>query len=480
MVDGSTGQTFTLDRLAEMTAAVAGWLTGRGFGTGSVLAIILPNTPEYFAAFHGAASTGGSVTTVNPSYTSDELEFQLRDAGATIALTVPSLVDRLLPLQKTVGLREIIVIGEAPEGTTPFAELLTANPVDPVVIDPEQVVALPYSSGTTGLPKGVMLTHRNLVANLAQLPPSLGMGEEDVTIAVLPFFHIYGMTVVLNHAVQVGTTVVTMPRFDFEDFLRLTSEHRATMLFLAPPLILALAKHPLVDAYDLSSLRWIISGAAPLGAEVTAAAAERLRCVIGQGYGMTELSPVSHTTGVVSPPLGSIGHAVAGTEVRVVDPATGADRGVGEDGELWIRGPQVMKGYLGNEQATREILLDDGWLRTGDIGHVDERGDFWVVDRLKELIKVKGFQVAPAELEALLLGHPGVADAAVVGVPDDEAGERPRAFVVRRAAVEVTGEELAAFVAGHVASYKRLRDVVFIEQIPKSPSGKILRRELRD
>ncbi len=479
-VDGDSGTSLTLGALAEETARVAGGLAGRGFERGDVLATVLPNVPEYFPAFHGVATVGGTVTPVNPSYSGEELAFQLRDAGARFAVTVPALAPGLVALRGTTPLETVFVVGDPVPGTEPFGDLLAGEPHAQAPVDlRHDVVALPYSSGTTGLPKGVMLTHRNLVANLAQLPPCMDLQAGDSTLAVLPFFHIYGLTVVMNYAIKAGATVVTMPRFDLEQFLRLIEERRVTTLYLAPPIVLALAKHPLVDQFDLSSVRWIISGAAPLGADVAAEAAARVGCPVAQGYGMTELSPVSHTTGTVGITLGSIGAPISNTEVRIVDPATGRDLGIDEDGELRIRGPQVMKGYLGNDQATDEMIDEGGWLRTGDIGRVDANGDCFVVDRLKELIKVKGFQVAPAELEALLLRHPGVADCAVIGVPDDEAGERPRAFVVPRHGVDLEVTDVLAFVAEQVARYKHLRDVVFIEKIPKSPSGKILRRELR-
>jgi 4-coumarate--CoA ligase len=244
-------------------------------------------------------------------------------------------------------------------------------------------------------------------------------------------------------------------------------------------MVVALAKHPIVDSYDLSSLDLIFSGAAPLSAELAIECGNRIGCEVVQGYGMTELSPVSHATprGWFKP--GSVGVAVPNTEVKIADPM-GADLGIDADGEVWIRGPQVMKGYLNNEAATKATIDDDGWLHTGDVGHVDADGHLFVVDRLKELIKYKGFQVPPAELEALLLTHPAVADAAVIGLPDDEAGEVPVAFVVRRPDVDVTEAQIQEFVAGQVAHYKQLRRVTFIDAVPKSASGKILRRVLRD
>jgi acyl-CoA synthetase (AMP-forming)/AMP-acid ligase II len=283
----------------------------------------------------------------------------------------------------------------------------------------------------------------------------------------------------MNVGLQAGGTIVTMPRFDLEMFLRLHAEHGITRTFVAPPIVVALAKHPAVDGVDLSSLRQVVSGAAPLSAELAAEASTRLGVEIVQGYGMTEMSPVSHFTRPGQYRPGSVGVAVAGTEHRVVDPVTGEDLGVDADGELWVRGPQVMAGYLGDEEATAATLDADGWLHTGDIGHVDADGHLYVVDRLKELIKVSGFQVAPAELEALLLTHPDVTDAAVVGVADETAGERPVGHVVLRPDASATADDVRAYVAERTATYKHLHELRVVEAIPKSASGKILRRVLR-
>jgi acyl-CoA synthetase (AMP-forming)/AMP-acid ligase II len=286
------------------------------------------------------------------------------------------------------------------------------------------------------------------------------------------------MVVVMSLSIRVGATVISMPRFELEPFLGLMQEHRATGAYLVPPIVLALAKHPIVDEYDLSSLRWIISGAAPLGKDLAVATRSRLGCLVLQGYGLTETSPVSHLVPMEEDKIkaGSVGPPVPNTECRVVDVSSGQDVEPGQEGEIWIRGPQVMKGYLNNPEATRACLDDDGWFHSGDIGRVDEDGDFYIVDRLKELIKYKGMQVAPAELEALLLTHPKIADVAVVPKPDEAAGEIPKAFVV--VSEEVSGEELQAFVAERVAPHKRIRAVEFVDRIPKSPSGKILRRLL--
>jgi acyl-CoA synthetase (AMP-forming)/AMP-acid ligase II len=481
LIDGPTGRTLTYGELFAGIGRVARGLSDRGFAKGDVFAIYCPNVPEYAVAFHGVAAIGGVNTTISPLYTPEELTRQLKDANARFLLTVPPFLENARLGSKGTAVEEIFVLGEAP-GATPFAALL-ANEGNPprVSLDPaEDIVALPYSSGTTGIQKGVMLTHRNLVAQLKQVDAAFhhDLTERDVAIGLLPFFHIYAMLVILNMALRQGATIVTMPRFDLEQFLELATKHRITVAHLVPPVVLALSKHPLVEKYDLSAIRWIFSGAAPLGAELAEACAKRIGCLVLQGYGLTETSPATH----ISPPdaklnrPGSVGFLVPSTECKIVDPATGKELGPGEDGELWMRGPQVMKGYLNNPGATAAAIDEEGFFHSGDIGHVDEEGHFFIVDRLKELIKYKGFQVAPAELEALLLSHPAVADAAVIPKADEEAGEVPKAFVVKKA--EVTEAALMDFVAQQVAPYKRIREIEIVDQIPKSPSGKILRRIL--
>jgi len=480
-VDGPSGRVLTYGELSARVRQAARGLSDRGFGKGDVFALFCPNCPEYAVAFHGVASLGGVNTTINPLYTPKELNRQLSDAGAKLILTVPAFLDKVREGVQGTRVEEIFVLGEA-EGATPFATLLD-NAGDPpkVDIDPgTDLVALPYSSGTTGLQKGVMLSHRNLVMNIEQTLSALdgGMRESDVVMGVLPFFHIYGMVVVMSLALRAGATVISIPRFDLEEFLSLVQEHRATVAFLVPPILVGLAKHPVVEKYDLSSLRWIMSGAAPLGKELAVATGKRLGCLVFQGYGLTETSPVSHVMPVRKEKIkpGSVGPPAPSTECRIVDVSSGEDVEPGEPGEIWIRGPQVMTGYLNNPEATTACLDAEGWFRSGDIGYADEDSCFYIVDRLKELIKYKGMQVAPAELEALLLTHPKIADAAVVPKGDDEAGEIPKAFVVVRE--EISADEVMEFVAERVAPHKKIRAVEFVDRIPKSPSGKILRRVL--
>jgi 4-coumarate--CoA ligase len=478
-IEGPTGRVVTYAQLDESVRRLAGGWVESGLRKGDVVAVMAPNCPEYGIVFHAVALAGGVVTTINPTYTSGEVHHQLVDSGATRLVTVPMFLETASAALADTGVKEVFVIGEA-DGYASISSLAGAPLADQVAVDLDDVVVLPYSSGTTGLSKGVMLTHRNLVANVEQALGAITVREDDAFVAVLPFFHIYGMQVLMNMGLRAGATIVTMPRFDLEQFLALHQEHNLTRAFVAPPMVVALAKHPLVDKYDLSALNMIFSGAAPLSAELAIECGQRLDCEVVQGYGMTELSPVTHATPMGMFKAGSVGVTIPNTETRIVDPASGADLGLDEDGEVWVRGPQVMKGYLNNESATRATIDDEGWLHTGDIGHVDADGHLYVVDRLKELIKYKGFQVPPAELEALLLTHPQVADVAVIGVPDDEAGEIPAAYVVLKPDQDVTAEEIQAFVADKVASYKQVRTLTFVDAIPKSASGKILRRVLRD
>ncbi|MGZ4592189.1 MAG: AMP-binding protein, partial [Actinomycetes bacterium] len=364
MVDGPTGRTLTYAGLAEAVRSLAGGLVEQGFAKGDVLALMAPNLPEYAVVFHAVAMAGGVVTTINPTYTEREVHAQLLDSKARMFVTVAPLLDAAQAAATDTGVSEIHVIGAAPEGSgaRPLADLMGPPLAEQVPVTADDVVALPYSSGTMGVNKGVMLTQRNLIANIAQVLGSLELREDEKLIAVLPFFHIYGMQVLMNTGLRAGATVITMPRFDLEQFLQLHADHRITRSFVAPPIVVALAKHPVVDNYDLSALEQVVSGAAPLSAELAIEAGKRLGCEVVQGYGMTELSPVSQLTppGQVKP--GSVGVTLSNTELRIVDPASGEDLAIDADGEIWIRGPQVMKGYLNNPAATASTIDVDGWL----------------------------------------------------------------------------------------------------------------------
>ena len=481
LIDGPTGRTVSYAQLAERISIAAYNLAQRGFTKGEVFGILSPNCPEYGIAFHAVATLGGIVTPINPLYTRNEIAHQLKDSGARFLVTVPGCSDKAVEAAQDAGIEEIFVFGEMP-GATPFDSLLVDNGrAEQVAIDPlNDLVALPYSSGTTGLPKGVMLTHHNLVANLCQMEGLCYFYESDTLIGILPLFHIYGLVVVLNMGLYSGATIVMMPRFELESFLKAVQDYEVTLAHLVPPIVLGLSKHPIVDNYKLPKLKTIFCGAAPLGEELTRACMDRIGCTIRQGYGMTETSPVTHSS--PAPPwqlkFGSVGVPAPNTECKIIDLESGAPLGPGERGEVCVRGPQVMTGYLNNPEATAQTIDADGWLHTGDIGYADEDGHFYIVDRAKELIKYKGFQVPPAELEAVLLTHPCVADAAVIPYPDDEAGEVPKGIIVLREPAEPAA--LLEFVAARVAPHKRIRHVEFVDKIPKSPSGKILRRVLVD
>ena len=479
LIEGLTGRTYTYGEFTKCVRSAAASLAARGFTKGDVFAIYSPNLPEYGIAFHAVASLGGINTTINPLYTAEEVAQQLQDSNAKLLVTAPQCLDKVLQATEGSSVREIFVFGEA-EGATPFASLLNNDTEPPEVeINPrEDLVALPYSSGTTGLPKGVMLTHYNLVANICQMEAARFLSDDEVLIGVLPLFHIYGLVVILNAGLAKGAAIVTLPRFELEGFLQAMQDYRVTMANVVPPIILALAKSPLVERYDLSHLKTVFSGAAPLSEAVARACAERLNCRIRQGYGMTETSPVTHMVPAepVQGKLGSVGPIVPHTECKIVDTGTGAELDRHQEGEICVRGPQVMKGYLNRLEATAKTIDMDDWLHTGDIGYADDDDYFFIVDRVKELIKYKGFQVAPAELEGMLLQHAAVADAAVVPSPDEEAGEVPKAFIVLKG--ETSAEEIMEFVNARVAPHKKIRKVEVIEQIPKSAAGKILRRVL--
>ena len=486
LIDDVDGTTLSYEQLDRFHRRLAAAFADAGVRKGDVLALHSPNTIAFPTAFYAATRAGASVTTVHPLATAEELTKQLRDSAARWIVTVSPLLETArTAAERAGGVKEIFVCDSAPGHRSLIDMLASAAPEPEVEIDPvEDIAALPYSSGTTGVPKGVMLTHRSIATNLAQLQPMMSAGPGDRILAVLPFFHIYGLTALMNAPLRLGAAVVVLPRFDLDSFLAAIEKYRITGLFVAPPIVLALAKHPKVAEYDLSSLKYVISAAAPLDAATAEACSRRLGLPpVGQAYGMTELSPGTHMVPLdaVDAPPGTVGKLIPGTEMRILslaDPAKDVE--VGESGEIAIRGPQMMKGYLGRPDATAAMIDEDGWLHTGDVGHTDADGWLFVVDRVKELIKYKGFQVAPAELEALLLTHPGIADAAVIGVYDDN-NEVPHAYVVRRpSAPDLSENEVLMYVAEHVAPYKRVRGVHFIDGVPRAASGKILRRQLRE
>ncbi|HET9007524.1 MAG TPA: AMP-binding protein [Actinomycetes bacterium] len=483
LVDGPSGATVSYRLLAERVQGVAAGLAERGFGPGDVLALWAPNLPQWAGVALGAMAAGGTVTGASPACTERELAAQLADADASVLVTVPELVPAARSAAAAAGVGEVVVLGEA-DGATPILDLLAASGAPPAPeLDPATAVGLlPYSGGTTGLPKGVLLTHANLVTSVRQVGSGLRVGERDTLLAVPPFSHIMGFLVTLALPLCSGATVVTMPRFDPGRFLELLERHRVTVLVGAPPMLRVLAGHPLAAGADLGSLELVVCGGAPLTADAQRALSARLPgATVGQAWGLTEttvgLSMPDRDAGSVP---GTVGRVMPNTELRVVDPGSGRDLAAGQPGELVARGPQVMAGYLHRPEATAAMVDPDGWLRTGDLGLVDGQGNVVIVDRLKELIKVSGYQVAPAELEALLATHPAVADAAVLRRRDPASGEVPVAVVVPRPGAEPDPDELLAWVAERVEPHKRVRAVRFADAIPRTPSGKLLRRALAD
>ncbi|XP_065196707.1 uncharacterized protein LOC135828193 [Sycon ciliatum] len=499
IVDAITGQTFTYGQLYERIRKFGSSLVvDVGLRRDDVVAVYMPNLPDYATAFLGTMAAGGVVTSVNSLYTPPEIARQLADASVKVLVTCAPFLENATQAAKQHGLQSVIAVGVTTEQelngvrVVPFSQHLDNNGnslPDFTYAIQKDIAVLPYSSGTTGLPKGVQLTHHNIIANVLQISASpelvdLCRCENESILCVLPFFHIYGMVVLLLAGLYQRTRLVTMPKFEPERYLSTIQKEKITQLFVAPPLAVFLAKHPMVSQYDLRSVYSVLSGAAPLGGEISAEVSRRINdCKVLQGYGLSETSPVLHVSPFSSPRHGSVGLAVPNTEVVIVDsrdPDHPNIVGKGITGEICVRGPQVMAGYLNQPKATAATIDRDGWLHTGDIGYHDSDGYLFVTDRLKELIKRKGYQVAPAELERELLSHPLIDDAAVIGVPDDREGELPRAFIVRRSGTEVSEKDVMSFMESQVAAYKQLDGgIVFTDVIPKSASGKILRRELR-
>ncbi|CAL9149228.1 4-coumarate--CoA ligase 1-like [Musa acuminata AAA Group] len=492
VIDGATGTVLTY---AEVDAAARGFAAGLfsvGIGRGDVFMILLRNSPEFVIAFLAASYRGAVATTANPFYTTGEIHKQAAGSGARLIITESCYVDKI---REFAGERDITIVtvgdGPAPDGCRLFADLMgtDAGALSAAEFDPDDVVALPYSSGTTGLPKGVMLTHRSLITSVAQQVdgdnPNLYLHQDDVLLCVLPLFHIYSLNSVLLCGLRVGAAILIMRRFEVGPLLELVQRHRVTIAPFVPPIVLEFVKSPLVDGYDLSSIRMVMSGAAPMGKELEDKFMTKLpNAQLGQGYGMTEAGPVlSMCLAFAKEPFevksGACGTVVRNAEMKIVDPATGASLGSNQRGEICIRGAQIMKGYINDPEATRNTIDKDGWLHTGDIGYVDNDDEVFIVDRLKEIIKYKGFQVAPAELEALLITHPNIADAAVVPMKDEAAGEVPVAFVVRSNGSKISEDEIKQYISKQVVFYKRINKVFFTETIPKAPSGKILRKDLR-
>ena len=470
----------TYKELDGRIIAAAHKLRSMGFKQGDVLNIHLHNCQQYIVSFLATAALGGTATTSNPVYVAKELATQQINSGAKFVVSSKSYEATVTKAAKESGLSDSVYWVEDDgcfANALPDPNLPMIEPDRPIDIH-EDLVTLPYSSGTTGVPKGVMLTHSNMTSNILQTDGCSQVVKDDVLIGVLPLYHIYGMTVLMCYALARQSELVLLSKFEPPTFLDAMSKFKVTVGFLVPPIILFLAKHPIVKEYNLSSLKWIMSGAAPLDAATQKGLSEELNVPISQGWGMTELAPIGCVGDHFTPVWGSAGVLAPSTEGAVIDPSTGEGLPPMKEGELLIRGPQVMKGYLNRPEATAETIRDDGFLRTGDLAYYDESGNIFLVDRLKELIKVKGFQVAPAEVEGRLLELPQVADAAVIGVNDERSGQVPKAFVVLKEGESLTSAQAVDALRETLSEFKLPGEVVFVEAIPKSPSGKILRRML--
>ncbi|KAI8618121.1 hypothetical protein BC830DRAFT_1061750 [Chytriomyces sp. MP71] len=501
IVDAVTGASFTYTEVVKQIDLLMGALYGElQFCKWDVVGVFSPNHLQFPVVIHAVIKAGGTVSPANPTYNANELAYQLKDSGAKYLFVHPALLDTALPAAAKVGIPDarIILLNEGPVNKSggrfkTVKQVSEANfvPAPTVKFTADEIqnrtAYLCYSSGTTGLSKGVETTQRNVIANILQFDKfqekAQDLGAREVWTGVLPFFHMYGLTISLHICFQRGYTLVVFPKFELPLFLTSLGKYHVTTAHIVPPIALALAKSPIVDHFKFPKLKTLMSGAAPLAPELVAEIWRRLHIKTVQGYGLTETSPVSHIM-----PLSyalefpkSMGHLFPGMEARIVNPDSGKDCGLKEEGEIWMRGPNVMKGYHNNKTATANSIDKDGFFHTGDIGFVDENGLWYIVDRLKELIKYKGFQVPPAELEAYLLEHPAVADCAVIGRPDEAAGEVPRAYVVLKPKSNISASDIVGFIDKKVAPHKRLRGgVIFIDEIPKAASGKILRRVLRE
>jgi long-chain acyl-CoA synthetase len=478
----------TFRELEGLVNAFANALRGLGIRRGDRVCLFMTNRPEYVVAFYAIARLGAVSSPMNPSYKEREVAYQLGDAQAVAVVTQQDL----LPIVRTARpeaprLEHVIVVGP---GTTPasdvkrFADLVAAASTTPppgLNVPGDELLVLPYSSGTTGLPKGVLLSHKIFLANNIQFISAIRATDDDTFMVFLPFYHIYGL-MLMGGAVHAGTRMVVMERFDMSECLRLIVDKRVTIVFVVPPILLALANRPDIGTVDWSSVKMFMVGAAPVAPELARRVTELTGVKVVQGYGLTEAGPVTHLNPVHDDAVLTIdtgGLPVNDTEQKVVDLETGErELPVGEIGEIIVRGPQVMLGYWNAPESTAAALRN-GWLYTGDIGRIDALGYLTITDRKKEMIKYKGFGIAPAEIEALLFEHPGVADCAVIGKPDPEAGEVPKAFVVRKDPA-LTAEALLDWARGRLAGYKTLHEVALVEAIPKTASGKILRRVLKE
>ncbi|HEV8194261.1 MAG TPA: AMP-binding protein, partial [Ktedonobacterales bacterium] len=481
--------TLTYRELYALVRSTAAGLQALGLRKGDRLCLLMANRPEYLIAWMAASILGVVVSPMNPSYKEREVAYQLENSEATAIVVQRELLPLVQAVRsQTPQLRYVLVTGSEPiaDDTTviAFGLLMRLHPPTqaPLVeIHSDDLLALPYSSGTTGLPKGVMLTHRNLVINYHQFISASRLTEQDVFLVFLPLYHIYGVAL-LGQATFSGAALVLMERFDAAEALSLVNKHGVTIFPLVPPVLLGLAGIPNLSHELFPSVRHMLCAAAPMAVGPAQRVAEATSIPVLQAYGMTEASPLTHHSPIEPEliKLASPGTPVSDTAQKVVDLESGEhELPVGEVGEICVRGPQVMRGYWQAEAESARVLRD-GWYHTGDVGYVDAQGYVYIVDRAKEMIKYKGFGIAPAELESVLLEHPAVRDCAVIGWPDPEAGEVPRAYVALRDGESASEDQLMQFANAKIANYKAVRQLVFVDSIPKTPSGKILRRQFKE
>ncbi len=473
----------TYRELDVLTSKLAAGLHDLGIGHRDRTTIFLPNGLEFVIAYYGILKAGATVVTANPSYREAELRHQLGDTESVAAVTSMASCPLVRQAQVDTKLKTIIVTDEAGGGTVSFEQILNSSPATPPVFSAnprEEVAVIVYTGGTTGLPKGVLLTHYNLVANAMQNAVWFGWSDRDVIIGLLPFYHSWGACTCVNSSIYGGARVIILPRFDAEELLATVEREGATVMYGAASMFTTLVNSPAINQSDLSSLRYVKGGAMPIAPEVKERWEQLTGIEMALGYGLSEASPETHDSPLERVKPGTIGIPVIDTDARILDEETGeVELPVGQVGELVVRGPQVMKGYLNQPQDTGEVLRN-GWLYTGDLAMMDEDGYFSILDRKKETIKYKGYTIAPAEVEAVLYQHPAVKECAVIGKPDTLAGEVPKAYIVLRDGLTAGKQELIEFCSERIAPYKRIRDVDFINEIPKTPVGKVLRRVLRD